>query len=513
MAATDPPKVAFVTGASSGIGRATAEGFIERGYATALVDVDEEAGRAVEAELRKSGDCSFFRCDVSDEESVRQAVAGTLEAYGRLDAAFNAAGVDGAVGKPVAEVPPEVWHQVLAINLTGIFYCMRHQIPAMLKSGGGSLVNCASTAGIKGAPFFSPYVASKHGVVGLTRTAALEYGRQGIRVNAICPGTTDTPMTQGFFTQEAREASNAQNPAGPLRRPLGDGRHRPLHLRRGGQLSQWTGHRHRRRRQFLKENCDERSGSEAPMLEDKVLFIAGAGPQMGAATARIAAREGARVALAARTVERVEALAKEIREGGGTALAVRCNLEQDEDIEAAVATTAAELGGVDAVFYNAAHYDNSHSDLAIDPDEWQKTMAINLLGPMAVARCTIPGMIERGWGSFVFNSSAAALVGEDFRLGYSVTKAGLDALVRFVASKYGRQGIRVNGIYPAVVEAYGDELIQAIASLTALGRGGTAEEIGEAVVFLLSDRAGAISGEVIHLDGGLFRKAPYPTVP
>jgi NAD(P)-dependent dehydrogenase (short-subunit alcohol dehydrogenase family) len=190
-------KVAFVTGAGSGIGKGTAEAFAQAGYAVAIVDRDEAAGAATEAALREAGhEAAFFACDVSDDASVAAAVAGTLDRFGRLDAAFNAAGIEGEHGKLTAEGTLENWNKVIAIDLTGTWLCLRHQIPAMLKSGGGSIVNCASVAGILGAPAFSAYVAAKHGVVGLTRTAAIEYVRHGVRVNAVCPGTIATPMNE-----------------------------------------------------------------------------------------------------------------------------------------------------------------------------------------------------------------------------------------------------------------------------------------------------------------------------
>lgn len=212
-------KVAFVTGASSGIGRAAAEAFIARGYATALVDRDEAAGRRLAAELGAAGACVFIPCDVTDDETVRRAVATTVERYGRLDAAFNAAGVDGEHGKATADGSMENWNRVIAIDLTGLWSCMRYQIPQMLETGGGSIVNCASVAGLVGAPFFSAYVAAKHGVVGLTKTAALEYARQGIRVNAVCPGMIDTPMSRAGMTPEIAEALVAESAIGRLGEP------------------------------------------------------------------------------------------------------------------------------------------------------------------------------------------------------------------------------------------------------------------------------------------------------
>jgi NAD(P)-dependent dehydrogenase (short-subunit alcohol dehydrogenase family) len=244
------------------------------------------------------------------------------------------------------------------------------------------------------------------------------------------------------------------------------------------------------------------------LLEGKVLFLAGAGPQMGAATARIAAREGARVALVSRGEDTAPALAAEIRAQGGAAIALRCDLAREAEIRAAIEATTSELGPIDLVFYNAGYYDNAHSSLDVDQEVWRTTMDVNLNGALDVARLTVPGMVERGGGAFVFNSSAAALRAGEVRFGYQVAKAGLNAVTRFIAGKYGRQGVRANATLPFVV---GGEVGAAAAAMNCIGRSGTAEEIGEAVVFLLSDRASIITGQVIHLDGGLFTRAAWPT--
>lgn len=245
------------------------------------------------------------------------------------------------------------------------------------------------------------------------------------------------------------------------------------------------------------------------LLTGKVMFIAGVGPQMGRGTALVAAREGARIVLTARRPKYIEPVANAIREHGGEALAVRCDLGNRDELAAAVDTAFQHFGRIDAVFYNAAAYDDRNETVDIDDELWQSTMAVNFGGALTLARLTIPSMIRNGGGAFVFNSSAASVVAEDVRLGYGVSKAGLNALTRFIASKYGRDGIRANAILPFVI---GGDVGAVASSINCLGRSGTAEEIGNAVAFLCSDLSSIITGEIIHLDGGLFSRAAWPSV-
>jgi NAD(P)-dependent dehydrogenase (short-subunit alcohol dehydrogenase family) len=220
MSETDQRRVAFVTGAASGIGRATAKMFAEDGYAVAIVDLNEDGGKETEGIIAQAGGEGFFvKCNTAEEESVKSAVAETVKRYGRLDAAFNAAGIDGATGCFTGDITLEQWQRVIDINLTGVWLCMKYQIGQMLKNGGGAIVNCSSTAGIRGAQYFGAYCAAKHGVVGVTKAAALEYAKQGIRINAVCPGMIETPMTNSDAVKDIIERMAADSPIGRRGQP------------------------------------------------------------------------------------------------------------------------------------------------------------------------------------------------------------------------------------------------------------------------------------------------------
>jgi NAD(P)-dependent dehydrogenase (short-subunit alcohol dehydrogenase family) len=212
-------KVALVTGGSSGIGKACVLSFAQKGAKVVVADIDEENGKSVVEKIKgDGGEAIFLKVDVSDHEAVEKMVADTVAAFGRLDYAVNNAGIGGAQAD-TGEYDIEAWLQVIDINLNGVFYCMRYEIPQMLKQGGGAIVNMSSILGTDAFEKTSAYTASKHGVIGLTKTAALDYAKRGIRVNSVGPAFISTPMVTEGFNDEELEGIMALHAMGRLGEP------------------------------------------------------------------------------------------------------------------------------------------------------------------------------------------------------------------------------------------------------------------------------------------------------
>jgi NAD(P)-dependent dehydrogenase (short-subunit alcohol dehydrogenase family) len=211
-------RVALVTGAASGIGQATAVAFARDGARVAILDRTADALQPTAEAVREAGGGGLvLACDIARPEQVEAAIAETVATFGRLDIAFNNAGVEN-VAAPVAEIALADWDRILDINLRGTFVCMKHEIAQMLRQGGGVIVNTASGAGIRGVAGGASYAASKHAVIGLTKSAALDYATANIRVNAVLPGNIATPMMDRFTGGDLQKAIDLE-PVGRLGRP------------------------------------------------------------------------------------------------------------------------------------------------------------------------------------------------------------------------------------------------------------------------------------------------------
>jgi NAD(P)-dependent dehydrogenase (short-subunit alcohol dehydrogenase family) len=212
-------KVALVTGGASGIGKACVLTFAKAGAKVLIADFNAESGQQTARAARQAGgEACFVQVDVSDPVAVEQMVEVAIQSFGRLDIAVNNAGILPS-STPLGQYSIETWHKVINVNLNGVFYCMRYEIPRMLEQGGGVIVNMASIMGTVAYPNGAAYVAAKHGVVGLTRTAALEYGKNGLRINAVGPGFIKTPLYGPSFNDQTEARLGEMHPIGRMGEP------------------------------------------------------------------------------------------------------------------------------------------------------------------------------------------------------------------------------------------------------------------------------------------------------
>jgi NAD(P)-dependent dehydrogenase (short-subunit alcohol dehydrogenase family) len=219
MAGSMMGKTALVTGAASGIGRAIALAFANEGANVVVADIDPDGGRETVQRIQQAGGKSIFsQCDVSQEDMVKATMEAVVKEWGRIDCACNNAGIHNALPGTLADTERDLWDRIMAVNLTGVFLCMKYEIRLMVKQGAGVIVNIASLAGLVAEPGSPAYTASKHGVMGLTKAAALDCARDKIRINAVCPACVDTPMLASA-PEEVRQYLKTLHPVGRFGKP------------------------------------------------------------------------------------------------------------------------------------------------------------------------------------------------------------------------------------------------------------------------------------------------------
>jgi NAD(P)-dependent dehydrogenase (short-subunit alcohol dehydrogenase family) len=219
MARTMMGKTALVTGAASGIGRATALAFADEGANVVVGDINENGGKETVHLVQQAGVKGLFvRCDVSKGEEVKDMVGRTVKEFGRLDFACNDAGIHQPLPEPLTDVDEDMWDKIIAVNLKGVMLCMKHEVQPMLKQGGGVIINIASLGGLFAEPGSYAYTASKHGVMGLTKVAAFQYARDGVRISAVCPAVIETPMV-AMAPEEVKEYLKSLHPIGRFGKP------------------------------------------------------------------------------------------------------------------------------------------------------------------------------------------------------------------------------------------------------------------------------------------------------
>ncbi|TVY33847.1 Levodione reductase [Lachnellula occidentalis] len=483
-------KVICVTGAASGIGLATAKILFTQGAKLSLLDLREESLETAVNELL--GDSTerdriiFTAVDIRSSEQVDAWVANTVKHFGCLDGAANVA---GAIGKnygvhDISELSNEEWDFIQGTNLTGLFYCLRAQLKAI--RNGGSIVNTSSVAGLEGHGKNGAYSASKHGVIGLTKSAAKEVGSKGIRVNSIAPrGVINTPMIASFGAVAS------------------------------GKLDVF---------------------SRVPLAREqsKIALVTGASSGMGRAISLALAKEGAKlVCCDLRELPNPEGYEADIEKPtqdlitskGGEAIFQRVDISIPSEIETAVAKAIEEFGRLD-ILINCAGYWAPFREFVDEDDElWGKMVAVNTLGTAKASRLAIRQFltqeVDEKWGSrgrIVNISSCAGHIAFAGEVAYSATKASINHMTRAGAIDHAKDSININCVAPGAVQTgmaranfENADIIKIMRNATPWPRTGFAEDIAGAVMFFCLPQSQWVTGQLLAVDGGMTLGVPAPS--
>ncbi|KAG6491510.1 hypothetical protein ZIOFF_046442 [Zingiber officinale] len=499
-------KVAVITGGASGIGEAAVKLFVSHGARVIVADVQDEKGEALCASL--GGAASYVHCDVRLEADVKRAVDTAISLHGRLDVMFNNAGISDPAGSSILGEGDltAAFERVMGVNVLGALLGTKHAARAMTATpgGGGSIITTASVASVMGGLAPPVYTCSKHALLGLTRAAATELGKHGVRVNCVSPALVATPQAVSH-TQASLEELEAMGEAistlKGVKLKAEDIAEAALFL--ASDESRFvSGH-----------NLMQLQWSLDVLLEGKVAVITGGASGIGEAAVKLFVSHGARVIVADVQDEKGEALCASL---GGAASYVHCDVRLEADVKRAVDTAISLHGRLDVMFNNAGISDPAGNSILGEGDltaAFERVMGVNVLGALlgtkhaARAMTATPG----GGGSIITTASVASVMGGLAPPVYTCSKHALLGLTRAAATELGKHGVRVNCVSPALV-ATPQAVSHTQASLEELEAMGEAistlkgvklkaEDIAEAALFLASDESRFVSGHNLMVDG------------
>lgn len=496
------------------MGRATAIAFARGGAKVILAARREQRGQeVVDQIIAEGGESIFVRTDVRSPKDIENPFKTIMTRYGRLDFAFNNAGVSLPHVPTILKTAEEEWDRLMETNARGVWLCMKEEIPIMIKQGGGVIINTASILGMIGEWGLSHYASSKHASLELAKTAALEYAEENIRINTICPGPIMTEMLEvalPFMPKmlDAMASKTAVRRIGLPEEIAGAA----LWLCTddaafmiGKEIAIDGGYIY-----LLTYYAQRRYPLNTKSFQDKVVLITGGNSGIGRAAAIAFGREGANVTIAVRREKLGAEVVDEITDKGGAAQFIKTDLAVKEQIDNLFSIIGEQHGRLDCAFNNAGIWPKRKRTINYSIEEFDTVMNINVKAVWRCMRLEVPLMINAGGGAIVNCSSAAGLSTQEDASIYAASKHAVLGLTKAAALEFGRKNIRINAVCPGITQtpmleselASGSPEKKEALSISPLGRFGKPEEIASTLLFLCSEASSYITAKSLVVAGG-----------